>query len=91
MIRGWRLDPRWVEYYARRDAERVRSIPQRPLKELIESMRQDVKTLQERELDRLKKAAINKSTIESDYAWQLRNEGKEYLAAVQVHGVPNVA
>lgn len=75
MIRGWRLDPRWVEYYARRDAGRL----QRIMNTLDFKRQQEILEIERNasaEFDRLRKSAWDKSTIKSDYAWQLRNEGK---------------
>lgn len=31
MIRGWRNDPRWVEYYAKRDAEMAQRAAERQM------------------------------------------------------------
>lgn len=42
MIKGWRLDPRWVEYYAKRDNDRIaREIERIRLKYELEQSRID--------------------------------------------------
>lgn len=42
MIRGWRLDPRWVEHYAKRDHDRIhREIERIKMEYQMEQLRAD--------------------------------------------------